>query len=63
MPLDAVAVKDSSQGTPTASVNTSNATINVSLGFSELNYYFTNSSPLIYPAVIAIGVPLVSLYH
>ena len=49
-------VKDSSQGTPTASVNTSNATINVNLAFSELNYYFTNSSPLIYPAVPSFNI-------
>ena len=49
-------VKDNSQGTPTASVNTSNATINVNLAFSELNYYFTNSSPLIYPAVPSFNV-------
>jgi hypothetical protein len=49
-------VKDSSQGTPAGSVNTSNATINVNLAFSELNYYFTNSSPLIYPAVPSFNI-------
>ena len=49
-------VKDSSKGTPTESVNTANATINVSLAFSELNYYFINSSSFIYPAVPSFNV-------
>jgi len=55
-----VEVNDSSSA-GSESVNSTNATINVALAFTELNYYFLTSNPTTYPNTPAFNVTAVDM--